>query len=201
LGSPDEVARFTRSNNALALDLAARVRTAPGNIALSPFAVSTGLVMLWAGARGETAAQIQKVLHAEGTSDGVVETAGQIAKSLSHPARQFAFRAAARLFVDKSHPMEPAYQKRFARTFGGPVEALDFASDSDAGRRHVNEWVSKQTEGHIPELLPPSAVSPRPCASSPTRSTSRDGGGSTSSRKRRRSSLFIGRPPTLSGCP
>src|SRR5512133_1496963 len=61
-----ELGGLAKSNNALAVDLYAKARTQAGNLALSPISISTALAMTWSGARGETAAQMKKVLHAEG---------------------------------------------------------------------------------------------------------------------------------------
>ncbi|MBN2801436.1 MAG: hypothetical protein JXX28_20005, partial [Deltaproteobacteria bacterium] len=51
-------------NNAFALDLFAAANLAPDeNLFLSPFSISSALAMTYAGARGETAAQMERVLH------------------------------------------------------------------------------------------------------------------------------------------
>jgi serpin B len=154
--SPVELARFTRGNNALALDLYERARHAPGNVAISPLAISNALAMLWAGARGETAAQIQRVLHAEGTADKALDTAGQIARNLGDPGRKFTFQAASRLFVEKGRASEPAQLAQL----GTMTEPLDFILASEPSRRHINDWVAGQTQNHIRDLLPAGAVTP-----------------------------------------
>ncbi|MBN2798063.1 MAG: hypothetical protein JXX28_02860, partial [Deltaproteobacteria bacterium] len=51
-------------NNAFALDLFAAVNDRPDeNLFISPFSVSSALAMTYAGARTETAAQMESVLH------------------------------------------------------------------------------------------------------------------------------------------
>lgn len=42
---------------------------------------------------------------------------------------------------------------------GATVQALDFPADSEASRALINSWVSDQTEGLIPELIPEGMVS------------------------------------------
>src|SRR6201992_4311897 len=76
--SADELKGLAKSNNAFALDFYARARAAKGNLALSPLSISTALTMTWAGARGETAAQMQKVLHLEGSPDHALDAAGKL---------------------------------------------------------------------------------------------------------------------------
>ncbi len=50
-------------NTAFALDLYARLKTADGNLFFSPYSISTCLAMTYAGARGDTAAQMARTLH------------------------------------------------------------------------------------------------------------------------------------------
>lgn len=157
--SPIELSRFVRSTNSLAFDLYARARQKPGNLVLSPLAVSNDLAMLRAGARGETEAQIGRVLHAEGAADKTLDTAAQVTRSLGEPKRKFTLRFADRLFVDKGEALEPAQLGRFKTAFGTLVEPLDFAAASEASRRHINDWVAAETEDHIRDLLPEQAVS------------------------------------------
>src|ERR1019366_7134482 len=62
-----DLALFARANNAFDIDLYGKLRARKGNLALSPMSVSTALTMTWAGARGDTAAQMATVLHAQST--------------------------------------------------------------------------------------------------------------------------------------
>jgi serpin B len=64
--SPDAGAlrALADGNNALGIDISGVARKGHPNFALSPVSISMALAMTWAGARGDTAAQIQKVLHA-----------------------------------------------------------------------------------------------------------------------------------------
>src|SRR4051812_43189905 len=50
-------------NNAFALDLYSRIAREEGNRFISPFSISCALAMTRAGARGETAEQIDRALH------------------------------------------------------------------------------------------------------------------------------------------
>ena len=59
-----DVSAVVEGNNRFALDLYARLRAdQPGYLFFSPGSLSTALAMTYAGARGETASQMAKVLH------------------------------------------------------------------------------------------------------------------------------------------
>src|SRR5947209_1876439 len=59
-----DVSTVVEGNNRFALDLYGRLRgEQPGNLFFSPSSLSTALAMTYAGARGETEAQMARVLH------------------------------------------------------------------------------------------------------------------------------------------
>ena len=57
------VPAVARDDNQFALDLYAQLRGQEGNLFFSPYSISTALAMTRAGARGDTAAEMDKVLH------------------------------------------------------------------------------------------------------------------------------------------
>ncbi|MDQ7781195.1 MAG: serpin family protein, partial [Planctomycetota bacterium] len=56
---------LVQGNNTFAFDLYARLREDKGNLFLSPASISTALAMTYAGARGNTEAEMAKTLHFE----------------------------------------------------------------------------------------------------------------------------------------
>ncbi len=57
------VETVVRGNTEFALDLYRKLRTVEGNLFFSPYSISTALAMTYAGARGNTEAQMAKTLH------------------------------------------------------------------------------------------------------------------------------------------
>lgn len=153
-----ELAALAKSNNAFGVDLFAKIRSQPGNLALSPVSLSTALSLTWAGAKGDTAAQMKKVLHAAGSPEEAMDVAGKLASSLRDPSRKATVRIANRLFGEKTYAFEQAYLDRAKASFGAPLEALDFKGAADAGRLRINAWVAGETENRIKDLLPPKAL-------------------------------------------
>src|SRR5262245_3447038 len=58
-------------NTAFALDLYGKMRAEQGNIFYSPFSISAALTMTSAGARGQTLAEMNKVLHLAGDGSSI----------------------------------------------------------------------------------------------------------------------------------
>jgi serpin B len=152
--SPAELAALARSNNAFAFDFYAKVRAQQGNLAVSPLSISTALSMTWGGAKGETAAQMKKVLHAEGSAEQAMDAAGKLLNSLESPAQKVTLRVKNRLFGEKSYSFEQSYLDRTKAAFGAPMEALDFKNAFEPARAHINGWVQKETANRIKDLIP-----------------------------------------------
>ena len=149
---------FAKSSNALAFDLHGKARAQAGNLALSPISISSALTMTWGGARGETAAQMKKVLHAEGEAGRAMDVAGQLLGSFGNAGNKVTLRVANRLFGEKTYAFDQGYLDHTKAAFGAPLEALDFKRAADASRAHINDWVAKQTQDRIKDLLPPKSL-------------------------------------------
>ena len=152
--------KLARSSNAFGFDLYQRLRGKPGNLVISPASVTTALTMPWGGARGETAEQMRKVLHLEGTADEVMATSGRLSRDLQNPSRPIVFRIANQLFAEKTYKLVPAYVEKTRAAFGAPVELLDFNTATERSRVRINQWVESKTEKRIKDLIPPRGVEP-----------------------------------------
>ena len=146
--------------NAFGFDLYRRLCRQPGNLVMSPASLTTALTMTWAGARGETAAQMREVLHLEGTADEAIAASGGLASSLQNPSPPVVLRIANQLFAEKTYELMPAYVERIRQAFGAPVELLDFQEAPEPSRVHINEWVESETEQRIRDLIPPTVIDP-----------------------------------------
>jgi len=63
-----------------------------------------------------------------------------------------------RLFGERTTPFEKAFLDVTSKDYQAPVEAVDFRHAHDAVRKHINDWVAKQTHDKIKDLLAPPAV-------------------------------------------
>lgn len=145
-----------RAVNGLAADLFARLAAQPGNVAFSPASIEAALAMTAAGARGETQAEMLRVLH---TEDPGLDAIGQALRGWDDPAREaYTLRVANRLFGEDAYTFEEPYLARVRAAFGAPVERLDFVGAADPSRARINGWVAEHTRDRIRDLLPPQSI-------------------------------------------
>ncbi len=112
--------------------------------------------MTWAGAKGETAAQMKKVLHLDG--DRALEVAGSLVAGYGAPDQKATVRVANRLFGEKTYAFEQPYLSRVKSAFGASLEPLDFKTAAEDSRSRINGWVAKETHDRIKDLVPPRGV-------------------------------------------
>jgi len=158
LPSRREVAHLVDASNQLGFDLWAKRPAARGNLALSPVSISLALTMVAGGARGATAAQLERVLHVRDDATRSGEAWGRISAGLQSADRPGELAIANRLFGERTYPLEPAFVAQTERAFGAPLEPIDLLGDAEAARARINAWVAERTRDRITQLLPPGSL-------------------------------------------
>jgi serpin B len=165
----DAMTLLSSGNATFAFDLYQTIRSEEGNLFYSPFSISQAAAMLYAGADGDTAEQMQAVLHyglpvAELASEfGEVNTALEDSvESTPEERREAAFQLsiANALWGQDGYPFADPYLRTLEGDFGSELRFVDFISAPDAARDEINEWVAENTEGKIQEVVPPDTLTP-----------------------------------------
>ena len=145
----------------LAGDLYPRLAKDRTNMAFSPTSLLLALAMTSGGARGETAAQMNAVLHLGDDPDRTRKLLGRAQRRLIATSSETAQIAIAnRLFGEKSYAFVPEFLDWTAAQFAAPLEPVDF-QNAEAARARINAWVGEQTRNRIPEILPQGSVDAR----------------------------------------
>jgi serpin B len=143
--------------NAFAFELYRQVNDHKKNVALSPFSISTALSMTATGARGETLAEMSRVLHVDPTPSGLARL-GRLLSQYQAVGNKVTLRVANRLFAANGYTFDPSFLSGVGATFGAPAELMDFQHAPEPSRLRINEWVSEETREKIRDLLPAGSV-------------------------------------------
>jgi serpin B len=150
------IALYKRMLRDPVLDLAGK------GVVMSPYSIVTALAMARAGAAGETAAQMDKVLRASGWKglgtglnalDQALASRDAAWVDYDNVQHWLTLRTANTVFGQQDYAIKAEYLDRLATTFGAALGLVDFVQDPDAARAAINAWVSRQTLGRIPNLL------------------------------------------------
>lgn len=141
---------------------------ATGNATFSPASIAVALAMLRAGGQGRSATQLDRFL---GSTD-----AAALARSMNGLARAFAsrngrfattdgghgtvtLRSANALWGQRGVRWQQPFLDTLASQYGAGMRVVDYAA-GDTARAAINAWVSHQTSGKIPQLIPAGALTP-----------------------------------------
>jgi len=159
--SRELVSAAVKANNSFALDLhRALAEQESGNIFVSPFSVSTALGMVYAGARGETASQMADVLGFSRTQNDVHPALAWLTVDLRNQGKEngYALSVANRIWRQRGFALLASFTDLLEEHYGAGVGEVDFAGAPETSRKTINQWVSDNTAGKIPELLKSDAL-------------------------------------------
>jgi serpin B len=150
-------ARAAAADAAFGADLYQVLAEDAPDMTFSPASVAGALRMALCGARGQTAAELARALHLEGSLAQDDMAVSGLSALAARPGGQTAFRAPNTVWVQSGLPLREEFTARLARA-AVTLARADFAGAPGAARAEVNRVIAEQTEGKITGLLPAGAV-------------------------------------------
>ena len=157
--SDADILAAAQADTLFAMDIKEAVQEENSNLFISPFSITSALGLLHLGANGISDQEMQSTLY---MSDAESWHAGKglLTQELHQPERcDYQLAIANRVFGQSGYSILDDYLGATESIYGAPLQEVDFASDPEAGREVVNQWVSDQTMTHIPELFPVGSIS------------------------------------------
>ena len=133
----------------------ARQASPDSNLFVSPLSAAMALAMAYNGAGGTTQTEMRQVLQLDGmTLDDVDQSYRSLIALLRGLDPQVAFTLANSVWYDPDprYAPTPDFLATMKSYFDARVESLDFRSPAAAST--INRWVSDQTRGKIPTIVP-----------------------------------------------
>ena len=153
-----------------AADLYRALQETPGNLVFSPYSIAVALGMARSGAAGQTADEIDAVLHAASAGDlnGALNSIDQTLAA--HPGQYgtdfdgepitLELETANGIWSQDGFNLVDSYLETLARDYGAGLRLVDFAGATEEARQTINAWVSDRTRERIPMLIPVGILSP-----------------------------------------
>jgi serpin B len=139
-----------------------------GNLVFSPASIEIALAMTYAGANGETAAEMAKVLHfaLQGDAlhqsfnglDTLLESRSWQGKSEEGKDEGVLVKTANSLWGQNDLTFEQLFLDTLARDYGAGMRLVDYKTAAEDARKTINAWVADQTENKIEDLVPEGAL-------------------------------------------
>jgi serpin B len=161
-GSADDATQAAAAIDAFGFDFYKAALTSGGNAVFSPDSIVLALSMAQAGARGETASQMDAVLHSAagtGAGNGINSLDQLLAgfsgtfKDANGTDQKLTLRIANAPFAQRGLQLQQPFLDTLASKYGAGLRLVDFQNDPAGASNLIDGWVSDQTEGRIPKLL------------------------------------------------
>ncbi|MGI2336731.1 MAG: serpin family protein [Dehalogenimonas sp.] len=162
----EDMSDLVAGNTDFALALYKLLKQDDGSFFYSPYSISVALAMTYAGANGETEQQManalrfnlkQTELHAAlNALDAAINSRGQGAKGKDD--QLFSLKVVNAIWGQNDFPFLSSYLDLLAENYGTGLRTLDFAADPETARKTINDWVAKETEKRIQDLLPSGSI-------------------------------------------
>jgi len=140
---------LVQAYNRSGLELFEALASKPGNLVISPYSIGTAMAMALVGARGDTEAEMARVLNLELPPAEVADADQRLNASLTE---RFAKEGVKLSLANALHLTKygklvaDSYKKLLADKFGA-----ELFSGSDLAT--INQWVKQKTDGKIDEIL------------------------------------------------
>jgi serpin B len=141
---------------ALGADLFQILAEDAADTVFSPANVASALRIALCGARGQTAAELARVLHLDEDPKPQDAAATGLRLTLTSGGGSATFRAPNTVWIQSGLPVRAAFEARLHDAV--TLTAADFRAAPEAARTEINRVIASQTEGKISGLLPSGTI-------------------------------------------
>lgn len=162
---PAELAAFSEAQQAFALAIYQKLASGKAeNLILSPYSIYQALLMTYAGAAGETKAQMQTALQLPVSDESVHRLMNALTQAnlpskvlLPEGVMPFELRTANALWGQVGFSFLQTFLDTLSKHYDAPMHSLDFAK-SDEATDTINNWVAEHTADKIQNIIPKGAL-------------------------------------------
>lgn len=155
LRNPDQLGLVIDGNNQFAFNLYQQLKSRKGNLFFSPYSIANGFSMVGLAAKGDTGTEMEKVFQYTITlaplNGDLNEILSVTPSSKNRGANELLI--ASGVWLQKDLPIMRSYEQSLKSNYKVNLEPVDFLHEAFNAIRVINQWVSKQTNGKISQLL------------------------------------------------
>ena len=160
LVSAEEIAEHADDLNEFAIDLYQKLAGQEGNLIYSPYSIYQAFLMVYAGADGETKAEIADALDFDNENgDRIHQFAAALNQVLTtrpeyleENAQPLEFTNANSLWLQEDMEVNQIFFDQMTVNYNAGLQLVDFSQPEEA-RQAINLWVAAQTNDKIKDIL------------------------------------------------
>jgi serpin B len=166
--APDDYAKVVAGTTDFGLALFRKAAPADDNFFYSPVSTALALGMIYAGARGNTAAEMATVLGSTVPQDVFASSMNRLMLDLAarniaphgppQSSKNLTLLPANAVWTQEGLVIGPDFLDTMSVRYDAGIKVLDFAKDPDLATNVINRWVAARTRDKIRDLIPKGAI-------------------------------------------
>lgn len=149
---------LVRTSNAFAFDLLGPLDDGE-NLFYSPYSITIAMGMAYEGARGDTASEMEQVIHLPADSGTRHQLFSDLQGRINDPSSEFQLSTANAYWAQTGYPILQLYKDVLVQYYLAHGEDLDLSGDPVGSAARINKWVEEETNGRIKDLISPDLLS------------------------------------------
>jgi len=163
------VKNIVKANNQFAIELYSKISNESNdNIFFSPWSISTAMAMVYEGARGDTAKEIRDVFHFPENDSLRRFSYAKMLNTINKAGGKYELHTANAIWLQKNYSLPKdylgkinyslleEYKNTISRYYLGEIKNLDFVNNPSDASSYINNWVAKNTNNKIKNIVSPS---------------------------------------------
>ncbi|NP_001164757.1 serpin B7 isoform X1 [Oryctolagus cuniculus] len=139
-----------------------------GNVFFSSLSLFTALALVRLGARGDCAAQIDKMLYfntvsrhrnSSNSQPGLQSQLKRALANINASHKDYELSIVNGLFAEKVFDIHKNYIECAEKLYNAKVERVDFTNDVEDTRYKINKWIENETHGKIKKVFSDGSIS------------------------------------------
>jgi len=166
---PEDQKTLANDNTDFTFDLYAQLAKTepPSDFFVSPYSISSALVMAFAGAMDETEKDMASTMHFSLPQDRLHPAFNSLQQELAsrgeeyvESGKPFELTISNQLWGQIGFPFLQDFLDIMARNYDAGLLLVDFFNHTEVARKQINAWVALHTHNRIQDLLSPNDVKP-----------------------------------------
>ena len=145
------------SNNQFTFDFYKKIK-ANSNFIFSPASITSAMAMTYVGAKENTLKEISNTFYFNTNLDEFHKDFNSLTQFNINKSSDLQFYNANSIWIDKNLTMNSDYLSNNKKYYSGSAFLEDFNFYPEKARININNWVEKNTNNKITELLKPSSI-------------------------------------------
>jgi serpin B len=158
--SKEEIKNVVFGSNSFAFDLYQKVnRDDSKNIFFSPYSVFSALSIVYEGAEGKTAEEIKSVLYLP-EKELLRSPFKTVYSVINRRGKEYSLNTGNALWAQRDYEFLKEYIGIIEENYKAKVTNLDFARKTELSRLTINDYIEKETQERIKNLISEGALTP-----------------------------------------